>query len=275
VNARLAAAHADLEDWLTFRVAASSLSMTPFGACARPLRAHSGEVRMAGSSIVEKARAEGRTLLTEIEAKQMLEEAGVPVSPARLAKTRDEAVAVASEMGFPIVLKIVSPQITHKSDVGGVALGLVSAAEVGDAFDRVVASAKQHAPEATIEGVAVQRMERQGTEVIVGVTKDPQFGPVLMFGLGGVLVEVLKDVAFRVIPINERDARQVIREIKGYPLLEGYRGIEAADIGKLQELLLQVSSFIEAHPEVAELDLNPVFAYGDGVIAVDARVVIE
>jgi len=230
---------------------------------------------MAGSSIVEKARAEGRTLLTEIEAKQMLEEAGVPVSPARLAKTRDEAVAVASEMGFPIVLKIVSPQITHKSDVGGVALGLVSAAEVGDAFDRVVASAKQHAPEATIEGVAVQRMERQGTEVIVGVTKDPQFGPVLMFGLGGVLVEVLKDVAFRVIPINERDARQVIREIKGYPLLEGYRGIEAADIGKLQELLLQVSSFIEAHPEVAELDLNPVFAYGDGVIAVDARVVIE
>jgi acyl-CoA synthetase (NDP forming) len=230
---------------------------------------------MAASSIVEKARAEGRTLLTEIEAKQMLEEAGVPVSPARLAKTRDEAVAVANELGFPIVLKIVSPQITHKSDVGGVALGLSSAAEVGDAFDRVVASAKQHVPDATIEGVAVQRMERQGTEVIVGVTKDPQFGPVLMFGLGGVLVEVLKDVAFRVIPINERDARQVIREIKGYPLLEGYRGSEAADIGKLQELLLKVSSFIEAHPEIAELDLNPVFAYGDGVIAVDARVVIE
>jgi acyl-CoA synthetase (NDP forming) len=230
---------------------------------------------MAGSSIVEKARAEGRTLLTEIEAKQMLEEAGVPVSPARLAKTRDEAVAVANELGFPIVLKIVSPQITHKSDVGGVALGLASAAEVGEAFDRVVASAKQHVPDATIEGVAVQRMERHGTEVIVGVTKDPQFGPVLMFGLGGVLVEVLKDVAFRVIPINERDARQVIREIKGYPLLEGYRGSEAADIGKLQELLLQVSSFIEAHPEVAELDLNPVFAYGDGVIAVDARIVIE
>jgi len=230
---------------------------------------------MAGSSIVEKARAEGRTLLTEIEAKQMLEEAGVPVSPARLAKTRDEAVAVANELGFPIVLKIVSPQITHKSDVGGVALGLSSAAEVGDAFDRVVASAKQHVPDATIEGVAVQRMERQGTEVIVGVTKDPQFGPVLMFGLGGVLVEVLKDVAFRVIPIKERDARQVIREIKGYPLLEGYRGSEAADVGKLQDLLLQVSSFIEAHPEVAELDLNPVFAYRDGVIAVDARIVIE
>jgi acyl-CoA synthetase (NDP forming) len=230
---------------------------------------------MAGSSVVEKARAEGRTLLTEIEAKQMLEEAGVPVSPARLAKTRDEAVAVAKELGFPIVLKIVSPQITHKSDVGGVALGLASAEDVGAAFDRVTASAKQHVPDATIEGVAVQRMERQGTEVIVGVTKDPQFGPVLMFGLGGVLVEVLKDVAFRVIPINQRDARQVIHEIKGYPLLEGYRGSEAADIGKLEELLLKVSSFVEAHPEVAELDLNPVFAYADGAIAVDARVVLE
>ena len=230
---------------------------------------------MAGSSVVEKARAEGRTLLTEIEAKQMLEEAGVPVSPARLAKTRDEAMAVAKELGFPIVLKIVSPQITHKSDVGGVALGLASAEDVGAAFDRVTASAKQHLPDATIEGVAVQRMERQGTEVIVGVTKDPQFGPVLMFGLGGVLVEVLKDVAFRVIPINQRDARQVIHEIKGYPLLEGYRGSDAADIGKLEELLLKVSSFVEAHPEVAELDLNPVFAYADGAIAVDARVVLE
>jgi len=227
------------------------------------------------SSVVEKARAEGRTLLTEIEAKQMLEEAGIPVSPARLAKTREEAVAVANELGYPAVLKVVSPQITHKSDVGGVALGLASAEDVGAAFDRIVASAKQHAPDATIEGVAVQRMERQGIEVIVGVTKDPQFGPVLMFGLGGVLVEVLKVVAFRVIPINERDARQIIHEIKGYPLLEGYRGSEPADVAKLQELLLKVSTFIEQHPEIAELDLNPVFAYKDGAIAVDARIVIE
>ncbi len=230
---------------------------------------------MAASTIVDKARSEGRTILTEIEAKQMLEDAGVPVSPARLAKTKDEAAAIAGQLGFPAVLKIVSPQITHKSDVGGVALGLTSAAEVAAAFDRIVASAKQHVPEARIEGVAVQRMERQGTEVIIGVTKDPQFGPVLMFGLGGILVEVLKDVAFRVIPIVERDARQMIEEIKGYPLLQGYRGQDPADLGKLRALLLQVSAFIEAHPEVAELDLNPVFAYKDGAIAVDARIVIE
>jgi acyl-CoA synthetase (NDP forming) len=227
------------------------------------------------AGIVENARKEGRTILTEVEAKQMLEAGGVPVSPARLAKTADEAAKVAAELGFPAVLKIVSPQITHKSDVGGVALGLASADDIRSAFDRIVASAKQHVPNATIDGVAVQRMERQGIEVIVGVTKDPQFGPVLMFGLGGVLVEVLKDVAFRVIPIEQRDAQQIIEDIKGYPVLQGYRGQDPADISALQALLLKVSSFIESHPEVAELDLNPVFAYKDGAIAVDARIVLE
>ena len=226
-------------------------------------------------NIVEQARAEGRTILTEIEAKSMLEAAGVPVSPARLAKTKEEAAKVAAELGFPVVLKIVSPQITHKSDVGGVALGLTSADEVTAAFDRITASAKQHVKNATIEGVAVQRMEPQGVEVIVGITKDPQFGPVMMFGLGGVLVEVLKDVAFRVVPIEDRDARQMIEEIKGYPLLQGYRGQDPVDMEKLRALLLKVSSFIEAHPEIAELDLNPVFAYKDGAIAVDARIVIS
>jgi acyl-CoA synthetase (NDP forming) len=227
------------------------------------------------NAIIESARKDGRTILSEIEAKQLLESAGVPVSPARLARTKGEAAKMAAELGFPAVLKIVSPQITHKSDVGGVALGLTSADEVSAAFERVVASAKKAAPDATIEGVAVQRMERQGTEVIIGMTTDPQFGPVMMFGLGGVMVEILKDVAFRVVPINERDARQMIHEIKGYPVLEGFRGSEPADVGKLQELLLKVSSFIEAHPEVAELDLNPVFAYKDGAIAVDARVVLK
>ena len=226
------------------------------------------------AGIIEEARKQGRTLLTEIEAKQLLEDAGVPVSPARLAKSSDEAAKMADGLGYPVVLKIVSPQITHKSDVGGVALNLNSATEVREAFDRIVASAKQHEPSATIDGAAVQRMERQGIEVIIGMTKDPQFGAVLMFGLGGVMVEILKDVAFRIIPINERDARQMIDEIKGKPLLDGYRGSEPADVEKLRALLLQVSSFIEQHPEVEELDLNPVFAYRGGAIAVDARIVL-
>ena len=226
------------------------------------------------NAIIEAARKDGRTILSEIEAKQLLEQAGVPVSPARLATTKADAVNMANELGYPIVLKIVSPQITHKSDVGGVALGLTSADEVGAAFERVVANAKKAEPSATIDGVAVQRMEKQGTEVIVGMTTDPQFGPVMMFGLGGIMVEILKDVAFRVVPLDERDARQMIHEIKGYPVLEGFRGSDPADIGKLQELLLKVSAFVESHPEVAELDLNPVFAYKDGAKAVDARIVL-
>jgi len=227
------------------------------------------------TAIIEEARRQGRTLLTEIEAKQLLEDAGVPVSPARLAKTADEASEISDALGYPVVLKIVSPQITHKSDVGGVALNLKSATEVREAFGRIVASAKQHEPAATVEGAAVQRMERPGIEVIVGMTKDPQFGPVMMFGLGGVMVEILKDVSFRVVPINERDARQMIDEIKGKPLLDGFRGSEPADIDKLRALLLKVSEFIEQHPEISELDLNPVFAYKDGAIAVDARIVLE
>ncbi|MBF6598999.1 MAG: acetate--CoA ligase family protein [Dehalococcoidia bacterium] len=226
------------------------------------------------ASIIESARADGRRLLTEIEAKQVLEDAGVSVSPARLARTADEAAQVAGSLGYPVVLKVVSPQITHKSDVGGVELNLASADGVRAAFGRIVASAKQHQPDATIDGVAVQRMEPAGIEVIVGMTKDAQFGPVLMFGLGGVLVEVLKDVAFRVVPIDQRDARQMIHEIKGYPLLEGYRGQEPADVAALEQLLLTVSTFVEQHPEVAELDLNPVFAYKDGSVAVDARIVL-
>ena len=226
------------------------------------------------STIIDDARKQGRSLLTEVEAKQLLAEAGIPVTETRLAPTRDEAVQQAGELGYPVALKIVSPQITHKSDVGGVKLGLANAEEVAAAFDEIVAAAKAADPKATIEGVSVQRMAEPGVEVITGMTTDPQFGPVLMFGLGGVLVEVLKDVAFRVVPLTKRDAGQMIREIQGFPLLEGHRGRQPADLEALESLLLQLSSFIEAHPEIAELDLNPVFAYPNGALAVDARVAL-
>ena len=227
------------------------------------------------SAIIDQARQQGRTLLTEVEAKQLLAEAGIPVIEARLAKSRDEAVALAGELGYPVVLKVVSPQISHKSDVGGVKLNLGSADQAGEAFDAIMASARKVAPDATIEGVSVQRMAQPGVEVIVGMTMDPQFGPVLMFGLGGVLVEVLKDVAFRVVPITQRDARQMVRNIQGFPVLQGYRGQEPADLGALEGLLLKLSDFIEGHPEVAELDLNPVFAYPKGAVAVDARIALS
>lgn len=227
------------------------------------------------AAVIEQARAQGRTLLSEVEAKQLLSEAGIPVVETRLAKTKDEAVSIAGELGYPVALKIVSPQITHKSDAGGVKLGLTSASEVSRAYDEIVAAAKRAEPNATIDGVSVQRMAKPGVEVIAGMTTDAQFGPVLMFGLGGVLVEVLKDVAFRVVPITKRDASQMMHELQGFPLLQGYRGQEPADLDALQEILLKLSSFVEAHPEVEELDLNPVFAYPNGAVAVDARITLK
>lgn len=229
---------------------------------------------MSFEAVLAQARAEGRTLLTEVEAKSLLQEAGVPVAATLLARTREEAQTAAEQVGYPVVLKIVSPDIAHKSDVGGVKLNLQDREAVGAAFDEVVANAQRAVPGARITGVAVQHMAPQGTEVIVGMTTDPQFGPVLMFGLGGIMVEVLKDVSFRLVPLEEKDARQMIDEIKGRPVLSGVRGQPPADIEALKQTILKVSEFVQAHPEVKELDLNPVFAYPDGALAVDARIVV-
>jgi acyl-CoA synthetase (NDP forming) len=223
---------------------------------------------------IQQARSQGRTVLTEIESKQVLAAAGIPVAEATLAPSAEAAAKAADAAGYPVVMKIVSPDITHKSDVGGVKVGLASADEVRAAFDEMTAAVKAREPGAKIEGVAVQKMAPQGIEVIIGMSKDPQFGPVLMFGLGGILVEVLKDVSFRIVPIERRDAREMIEDIKAYPVLQGVRGQDPADVGALEDLLLKLSEFVEANPRVEELDLNPVFAYKDGALAVDARIVV-
>lgn len=225
--------------------------------------------------IIGKARNEGRSLLTEIESKELLKQAGMSVTDTNLATSREEAISISRQLGFPVVLKIVSPDIVHKSDAGGVKLGLRTSKQVGKAYDDIVRSVSQGYPQAMIQGVSVQKMARPGVEVIIGMSKDAQFGPVLMFGLGGILVEILKDVSFRIVPLTKRNAKEMIREIKGYPLLEGYRGQEPVDVSNLEELLLKVSNFVEQNPEVKELDLNPIFAYSDGAVAVDARVILE
>lgn len=229
---------------------------------------------MTFETVLARARAEGRTLLNEVEAKEVLAEAGLPVAATTLAASRDEAQAQADAAGYPVVLKVVSPDIVHKSDAGGVKLNLGDREAVGQAYDDIMTSARQAVPGARIAGVAVQHMAPQGTEVIVGMTTDPQFGPVMMFGLGGIMVEVLKDVAFRVVPLTERDAGQMIDDIKGRPILDGVRGQPPSDIQALKKAILKVSEFVEQHPEVRELDLNPVFAYPDGAVAVDARIVV-
>jgi acyl-CoA synthetase (NDP forming) len=216
-----------------------------------------------------------RNVLTEVESKELLKKAGIPVVEAKLARSKKEAISISKEMGFPVVLKINSPDVVHKSDSGGVKLGLANATQVGKAYSEIISSVKQAYPEAQIHGVSVQPMASPGVEVIVGISKDPQFGPVIMFGLGGILVEVLKDISFRIVPVTERDAREMIREIKGYPILEGYRGQKPASIPALEKLIVKVSQFIEKNPQIKELDLNPIFAYPDKAVAVDARIILE
>ncbi|MDD4859076.1 MAG: acetate--CoA ligase family protein [Dehalococcoidales bacterium] len=227
------------------------------------------------NQIIDRAQKESRSLLTEIESKKLLKAAGINVVETKLAASQDEAVSIATELGFPIVLKIASTDIIHKSDAGGVKVGLKTAKQVAKAYDDIMKSVRQKAPQAKVQGVAVQKMARPGVEVIIGMSKDAQFGPMIMFGLGGIFVELLKDVAFRITPLEKRDAAEMIREIKGYPLLTGFRGQEAADISKLEDMILKISDFVEKHPEIKELDLNPVFAYKDGAVAVDARVILE
>jgi acyl-CoA synthetase (NDP forming) len=230
---------------------------------------------MAGQKIIERAVKEGRTALTEIEAKELLRQAGINVVETRLAVSKEQAVAISQQLGFPVVLKIVSADVLHKTDAGGVKLGLKTAGQVGKAWDEIMKSVKKAFPEAKIEGVSVQPMATPGVEVIIGMSKDAQFGPVLMFGLGGIFVEIIKDVSFRIVPLMKRDAKEMVREIKGFPLLNGYRGSEPVDIANLENLLIKVSDFVEKTPEIKELDLNPIFAYKDGAVAVDARVILE
>ncbi len=225
--------------------------------------------------IIEQARNEGRVVLTEIESKELLGQAGINVVPTRLAASRSEAVVISRQLGFPVVLKIASPDIVHKSDAGGVKLGLETPEQVEQAYDDILRNVRQKYPQAGVQGISVQKMARPGIEVIIGINRDKQFGPVLMFGLGGIWVEVLQDVSLRVTPVTRKDAGEMIKEIKGYRMLTGYRNQPPADLSGLEDMLLAVSDFAVKYPMVKELDLNPVIASRDGAVAVDARVVLE
>lgn len=214
--------------------------------------------------------------LSEHEAKEVLSKAGVPFLPEQLATSRQAAVAAAATMGFPVAMKIVSADIQHKSDIGGVVLNVADAEAAGIAFDSILANARKHVPEATIQGVLVAPMAPQGIETIIGVMRDPVFGPVVMFGVGGVLVEVLKDVTFSIAPFDEEEAHAMIRRIKSYPLLEGVRGAGRSDIDALARILSAVSRFAAQNSDTIEsLDLNPLRVLPEnlGAIALDAVLV--
>ena len=230
---------------------------------------------MTTAQILSKAREQKRTVLTEIEAKQILSEAGINCTPTVLAASREEAVARSEEIGYPVVLKVSSVDITHKSDAGGVKVNLANKEAVEKAYEEIMSSCRAYDPKADIEGVAVQGMATIGTEIIMGMLNDASFGPVLMFGLGGVLVEVLKDVSFRIVPIDKSDAEEMTSEIQGKKLLAGYRGQDPADVPYLQDMLVKLSDFVNETPGIEEIDMNPVFAYRDGAVVVDARIILS
>jgi acyl-CoA synthetase (NDP forming) len=227
------------------------------------------------NEIFEKAKAEGRKFLLEYEAKTVCKDYGIPVTKLKIAKTAEEAAKFSEEIGYPTVLKIISPDVIHKVDVGGVILNVASSEDAKKAYNKIVENVKKHKPDAKIDGILVQEMAPSATEVIVGAIKDAQFGPTLMFGLGGTFVEIMKDVSFRIAPIKEDDARQMISEVKAYPILLGYRGQPPRDIDTIVKIIMDTSRLVMEHQDIKELDLNPVIVYEKGAKTVDARIILE
>lgn len=210
--------------------------------------------------------------MVEPEAVGILDQYGIPYPAYRFVRTADEAVRGAEEIGYPVVLKLVSPRIIHKSDAGGVVIGLEKAEDVRLAFEDMATRIKSKFNADDFRGALVCRQAEPGLEVIVGALQDPVFGPTLMFGLGGIFTEILNDVSFRIIPVEYIDVEEMIREIKGYPVLGGVRGEKPRDINALADILLNVSRLMSERPEVGELDLNPVRLYEKGAMALDARI---
>ncbi|MCA9843346.1 MAG: acetate--CoA ligase family protein [Dehalococcoidia bacterium] len=225
-------------------------------------------------AIIEAARSEGRAYLTPGECRSILEAYGVPVPSERLATSAASAADAAAAMGFPVVLKVVSPEIVHKTDVGGVVTGLETADAVAAAYESIVASAKKAVPNARIDGVLVQQMVPAGREVIVGTVTDPSFGKLVAFGIGGVLVEVLRDVVFRLAPVSKSDAAGMLDAIKAKQILEGVRGEGPVDRAAIADIIEKVGRIATDLPEILELDLNPVLAHEKGAVAVDVRIAV-
>jgi len=233
-----------------------------------------GERNREAAGILSSLKKKGVQNLLETEARAILQAYNISVPRADLVKSAEEAVQAADVMGYPVALKIVSRKIVHKSDVGGVKINVKSADDVRRAFEEVVANALKVAAKDEIEGLLVTPMAKTGQECIIGMTRNPQFGPVVMFGLGGIFVEVLKDVAFRVAPLSPSDAEEMIRQIQGYPLLQGVRGQAPKDTEAIKEILLGISRLAVENPEIQEMDLNPVIVHEKGASIVDARIIM-
>lgn len=224
--------------------------------------------------MMREARASGRRLLTGDTPLALLRSYGIPSVSGGLARDAAAAMALAGELGYPVALKVASAQISHKSDIGGVRVGLERGEDVRQAFDEILRNALNVAPRDAIDGVLVQRMAARGRELIVGIARDPSFGPLIMFGLGGILAEALEDVVFRLAPLTRWDAAEMCRSIRGTKLLHAFRGAPPVDFRALEDVLLRISQLACAFPEIEELDLNPLLVSEAGVVAVDARIVL-
>ncbi|MEM3383087.1 MAG: acetate--CoA ligase family protein [Nitrososphaerales archaeon] len=225
--------------------------------------------------LINNALSEGRHSLLAPEAMVMLSIMGISMPSFCLANSIEEAQEIAEALGYPVALKIVSPDIIHKSDVGGVKLNLLNKDQVSENFKEIQKNVREKAPKARIFGIMVQKMVPSATEVVIGALRDKQFGPVIMFGLGGIFIEIIKDVSFRIAPLNKDDALEMIKEIKGYPLLLGYRGSPKLDINAVADTIVKISELMMKVDEIDQLDLNPILVYTSGLMVVDARVILS
>jgi len=228
--------------------------------------------------VFDLVRSEHRLTIGDAESRSILKAYGLRIPQSEIAETPDQAAQIATRIGFPVVLKIASPDILHKTDIGGVKVGLQNASDVRDAFELMVYRAQRYVPDARIWGCLVQEMAPQGgLEVLVGMNRDPQFGPLVTFGLGGIYVETLKDVTFRVAPFSRQDAEDMLAEIRAHGLLDGVRGQPPVDKAAIVDTLLRVAQMVQDFPEIAELDINPLMVYPNdqGAVAIDMRLILE
>jgi acyl-CoA synthetase (NDP forming) len=230
------------------------------------------------NKLLEQILTENRSFLMEHESKNFISKYGIPVGEYRITKTKKEALEFANEIGYPVVIKIMSPDIIHKTEANVIKLNINSEKELSDSYDEIITNGKKYNPNAHIIGVNVQKMAENGiAEIIIGGVRDQNFGPVLMFGFGGIFVEIFKDVSYRVCPLTKEEAGRMIRSIKAFPLLNGYRGQPLGDIEQVIDAILKCCKLLLENPEIVELDLNPVIVFerGNGIMVVDARIILK
>lgn len=225
--------------------------------------------------IVKETLSTGRKVLVEPEAKEVLRLAGFPVPASRVVKDVSAAIEAAGELGFPVAMKLVSPDILHKSDAGGVFLNLGSEREIEEKWSDIILGVADDYPTALIEGMLIEKMAPKGAEVIVGAVRDEQFGPAVMFGTGGIAVELMKDVSFRLAPVTREEAFEMMGEVKGFPILTGYRGQTVKDLGAIADALIKIGEIMARVDGIRELEINPLIVHERGAVVADARAVLE